>query len=327
MKCIDKKRIISSVLVISMIISACGCAKQEEESATFSTYETTNYNTTLFTTTFFAEDLAVTSVDTSSVSYEAPVDNIYGAGLFGVDSEEVYYGYNLFETLYPASTTKIITAYVALKYGNLDDVVTITAEDVDLPWDSSVCGLSEGDQLTLYDLLVGLLLESGNDNAMAIARHISGDVDTFAALMTSEAAALGATGSNFVNPHGLHDENHYTTVYDLYLIFNECIKNQDFIDIISISSYSTVITSASGEETSITWSPTNAYAVGTQETPDNVDLIGGKTGYTDNARSCLVLLEQDGDENQYISIVLGAASKDTLYSQMTELIESLPTTE
>lgn len=324
MRCINKKKTLISILLIAVMLLSCSCT-QDNSIALMSDYEVSNFNTDLYTTTYFADSLAVTSVDTSIVSYTA--ENVYGAGLFGVDSEEVYYGYNLFEKLYPASTTKILTAYVALKYGNLDDVITVTEEDIDLPWDSSVCGLEVGDQLTLYDLLVGLLLKSGNDNAMAIANYISGDIDTFAALMTSEAAALGATGSNFVNPHGLHDENHYTTVYDLYLIFNACIKNEDFVEIISIKSYDTVITGATGEERSVTWSPTNAYAVGTQETPDNVDLIGGKTGYTSNARSCLVLLEEDSNGEQYISVVLGAESLNTLYTQMTELIESLETTE
>lgn len=308
------------------MISCCACVEEDvEDEILMSELERSDYNNSIYTTAFFADELAVTSEDMSIVSYEA--SNVYGAGLFGIDTEEVYYGYNLFEKLYPASTTKIVTAYVALKYGNLDDVITITAEDIDLPWDSSVCGLEVGDQLTLYDLLVGLLLQSGNDNAMAIANYISGDIDTFAELMTAEVAALGATNSNFVNPHGLHDENHYTTVYDLYLIFNECIKNQDFLDIISISTYNTVITNTSGVERSVSWSPTNAFAIGAHETPDNVELIGGKTGYTSAALSCLVLLEEDMDGKQYISIILGGASKDTLYDQMTAMIESLSTAE
>lgn len=308
-----------------IIISSCACSSQEETTVLMSEIESTEYNNTIFTSDFFATDLAVSTIDVSLDTYEA-ID-VYGAGLFGVDTGEVYYGYNLFETLYPASTTKIVTAYVALKYGNLDDVITITEEDVDLPWDSSICGLEVGDQLTLYDLLVGLLLQSGNDNALAIANYISGDADTFAALMTSEAHALGATSSNFVNPHGLHDESHYTTVYDLYLIFNSCIKNETFVEIISTNSYTTVITSTTGEERTVTWSPTNAYAVGSQETPDNVTLIGGKTGYTSSARNCLVLLEEDGDSNQYISIILGGNGVDVLYPQMTAMIEALPTTQ
>lgn len=324
MRCIDRKKYLAFILLITTIISSSGCGKKTDE-VLMSTYEMSEYNVSMYTAPFFASSLAVTNADTSSVAYIS--SDVNGAGLFGVDTQEVYYGYNLFESFYPASTTKIITAYVALKYGNLDDVITITEDDIDLPSDSSVCGLEVGDQLTLYDLLVGLLLQSGNDNAMAIANYISGDIDTFAALMTSEAAALGATNSNFVNPHGLHDDNHYTTVYDMYLIFNSCIQNETFLDIISITTYDTVITNASGEERAVTWSPTNAYAIGTQETPSNITLIGGKTGYTDSAKNCLILLEEDSAGSQYISIILGADSKDILYQQMTEMIEALPTTE
>ena len=86
----------------------------------------------------------------------------------------------------------------------------------------------------MYDLICGLLLQSGNDCAAAIAEHISGSQEAFAELMNTEAKQLGATGTHFVNPHGLHDENHYTTTYDLYLMFNEALKDQAFLDIISI---------------------------------------------------------------------------------------------
>ena len=98
-----------------------------------------------------------------------------------------------------------------------------------VPSDSSVAGLRSGVQLTLEDLLYGLMLPSGNDSAVAIAEHISGSVDAFVELMNKEANALGATNSHFVNPHGYHDENHYTTAYDLYLIFNQGILNQNLL--------------------------------------------------------------------------------------------------
>lgn len=98
----------------------------------------------------------------------------------------------------------------------------------------------------MYDLICGLLLQSGNDCAAAIAEHISGSQEAFAELMNTEAKQLGATGTHFVNPHGLHDENHYTTTYDLYLMFNEALKDQAFLDIISMNSYTAKVTSADG---------------------------------------------------------------------------------
>ena len=126
----------------------------------------------------------------------------------------------VFDQAYPASTTKIMTAYVALKYGNLDDMVTVSERATDFDEDEQVCGLQAGDQLSLRDLLNGLLLYSGNDCAVAIAEHVSGSVEAFVDKMNEEARNLGATGTHFVNPHGLQNEDHYTTAYDLYLIFN-----------------------------------------------------------------------------------------------------------
>lgn len=298
-----------------------GCT-EDEVVFVMSDYEDIFYNSAIFQVDYFASNLAVTNEDGTEIGLTSSTD-IYGSGLFGVDDGIVYHGYNLFETFYPASTTKIITAYVALKYGNLTDEIVITEEDIDLPSDSSICDLEVGDTVTLYDLLSGLLLQSGNDCALAIARYISGDIDTFAVLMTEEAAALGATNSNFVNPHGLHDENHYTTVYDLYLMFNECIKNETFLEIISKSTYDTIIVESDGTERSVTWNATNYYALGYVASPSNVTVIGGKTGYTDSARNCLIILVEAEDGSQYISAIMGAVYKDVLYSEMTTMIELL----
>lgn len=130
-----------------------------------------------------------------------------------------------------------MTAYVALKYGNLDDMVTISERATDFAEDEQVCGLQAGDQLSLRDLLNGLLLYSGNDCAVAIAEHVSGSVEAFVDKMNEEARNLGATGTHFVNPHGLQNEDHYTTAYDLYLMFNACLQNPQFVEMISQTSY------------------------------------------------------------------------------------------
>ncbi|MEI3340415.1 MAG: serine hydrolase [Eubacterium sp.] len=136
----------------------------------------------------------------------------------------------MYEKRYPASTTKILTAYLALKYGKLDDTLTVSQDAIyTLMAGSSICGLKPGDKITLEDALYGLMLCSGNDAANVIAEYISGSTEKFADLMNEEAKALGATQSHFVNAHGLPDEDHYTTAYDLYLIFNAAIKNEDFV--------------------------------------------------------------------------------------------------
>ena len=139
-----------------------------------------------------------------------------------------------------------MTAYLALKYGKLEDMVTVTDSVTGFAIDEVVCGLYPGGQVKLYDLLCGLLLKSGNDCGVAIAEYISGSVEAFAELMNEEAKELGATGTHFVNPHGLHEDDHYTTAYDLYLIFNACIQNDTFKEIISMSSYTMSIGDAAG---------------------------------------------------------------------------------
>lgn len=192
-----------------------------------------------------------------------------------------------------------------------------------VPSDSSVAGLRSGVQLTLEDLLYGLMLPSGNDSAVAIAEHISGSVDAFVELMNKEANALGATNSHFVNPHGYHDENHYTTAYDLYLIFNQGILNQKFIDIISSATYTTDIKEPDGSTRSVTWKQSNLFVNGTRTAPENVTVIGGKTGTTDEAGACLVLYEQDSQSRPYISIVMGAESKNALYNTMDSLLSTI----
>ena len=184
--------------------------------------------------------------------------------------------------------------------------------------------IKAGDKITLSDLLYGLLLHSGNDNATAIAEYVGGSMDGFAEMMNKEAAKLMATGTHFVNSNGLHNDNHYTTAYDLYLIFNECIKHDDFVKIIMAKSHTAKVTGNDGTVRSITWEPTNFYATGDAKKPDNVTVIGGKTGTTQLAGNCLILLTKDKNNHPYISIVMKADTKPLLYKDMTAIVEAIP---
>ena len=143
-------------------------------------------------------------------------------------------------------------------------------------------------------------------------------------MMNKEAKKLMATGTHFVNSNGLHNDDHYTTAYDLYLIFIECIKNDDFVKIIKSKSHTAKVTGSSGAVRSITWEPTNFYATGEAEKPDNVTVIGGKTGTTKLAGNCLVLLTEDENNHPYISIVMNADTKPLLYKDMTAIVEAIP---
>ncbi len=261
-------------------------------------------------------------VATEDVTHEAfAVDgDVHALGLFDLSDANVIVSQDIHERLYPASTTKLLTAYLALKYGNLEDTITISEQANGVPLDSSRAGLRVGDQVTLETLLYGLMLPSGNDSAVAIAEYISGSESAFSNLMNEEAKKLGATNSNFVNAHGYHDENHYTTAYDLYLITKECLKNDTLVDIISQRAYNARITQKNGTYREVTWNQTNRYITGDAVAPANVMVIGGKTGTTDEAGACLVLCEETGEQERYISIVMGADNKTKLYHNMTELM-------
>ncbi|MCD8016148.1 MAG: serine hydrolase [Lachnospiraceae bacterium] len=265
----------------------------------------------------FASELCVVTGDTntSAVSLES-----YSAALFDLNNQETLYALDVFTKRSPASITKVMTALVTLKYGNLDDQVTVTSTALDIEEGSSVADLKVGDVLSLRQLLYGMMVVSGNDAAMVIAEHVAGSVDAFVELMNEEAEAIGATGTHFTNPHGLTDSDHYTTVYDIYLIFNEAMKDDTFLDIINRKNFYAEYTDADGNAVAVTWDSTNEYFTGDATAPDDVIVYGGKTGTTDDAGACLALLAKDLYGNPYVAIILHSESKETLYPEMNELL-------
>lgn len=320
MRCIGKiAALFCTVLAGSFLFAGCGTE------AVVAEYETENYNISLYEGHLYAENLCVSSSEVSMDGFSGD-SSLHAAALFDLNNQRVDYAYNIHEKVYPASTTKILTALVAMNRCNMDDVVTIGTNGAASSFaiDASVCGLQEGDQLTMEALLNGLLLESGNDSAVAIAEYVGGSVEEFADLMNEQAEALMATNTHFTSPNGLHEDDHYTTAYDLYLIFNECIKHEEFINIISASSYTADITGADGTIRQAVWYPTSYYAKGEAELPYGATVIGGKTGYTGEAGNCLILLNQDETGNPYISIVMGAESKPLLYEDMSAIINQIP---
>ena len=251
---------------------------------------------------------------------------VYAAGAFNDTLGKTVYSQNLLKKIYPASTTKILTAYVALKHGNLKEVATVSKNAVDLPTGSSVAGLKEGDKLTLKDLLKGMLMESGNDSATAVAEAVSGSVTDFAELMNEEARAMGATHSNFVNANGLHDDNHYTCAYDMYIIFHNALKYSVFKNIIKATSMKAVVTHADGTSEVVKYESTNLYKTKQMKAPDNITVIGGKTGTTDKAGYCLVLLSKNKQGQQIITTVFKADNRWELYQMTNRLLTSFAST-
>lgn len=267
----------------------------------------------------FALGLCVTTKDVTSGT-DVDMSAATAAGLFDITQKKVIYAKNVHEKLNPASLTKILTALCALEHGNLDDVMT-ASPNVRIDESGAVkLGIEEGDTMTLEQALHALLLKSSNDVAVLIAEHIGGSVEGFAALMNETANRLGATNSHFVNPHGLTDPNHYTTAYDLYLICNAAVKHDKFVEIIHTSSYNSVYHDKNGNEKTMDMANSNAYIKGEAFAPNNVTVIGGKTGTTNAAGNCLVIYARNSAGNPYISVVLQAPDRTTMYTEMTDLL-------
>lgn len=294
-----------------------GCGTKIENA--YDTYST-DYINGYSGSNYFASNLCVTNDVNFGQDNMQFAKTAEGAGAFNIDTHQVLYSQNLFEKLYPASTTKILTAYIILKNCDLNATVTVSHDAANPGHSSSVCGLKEGDVITVQDLLYGLLLESGNDAAIALAEYCSGSVEEFAKLMNSTAKSFGATNSSFVNPSGLPDENHYTTIYDMYLIFSNAISLESFVAIISSQTHDVAYTNAQGAAVSKTFKNTCGYLTGAYTAPENVTVTVGKTGTTGEAGHCLVLLSQNAKNERIISIVYKADGKKDLYSFMNEIL-------
>ena len=268
----------------------------------------------------FASDLCVV---TDEASYDPDFVTSQAAALFDMDDREVLYSKNVFERMYPASITKIMTALVAIKEGDLKSRVLVTDDAVITEPGATLCGIEPGDTLTLEQLLYGLMLPSGNDAGAAIAVHIAGSIEAFSDMMNEEAVRLGATGTHFVNPHGLNDPDHYTTAYDLYLIFNEALKYPVFRQIVGTTAYTANYHNKHSEPVSKTWKGSNWFMTGERETPDGLKVFGGKTGTTKAAGYCLIMASRDDSDKEYISVVLKADSRPHLYDNMTNIISKI----
>lgn len=321
MKCISRryrKRIYGLIAICIAVVTLSGCKPEEIE---VTSYETANYNAGLYRGKLFTDILCVPSADTKTEN--STITAIKSAGLFDLNNNRVIYAQNVNNQVFPASTTKIMTALVALESGNLDDVVTVSqnADSGTFAADESTCGLLAGDQVTLRNLLYALTLNSGNDAAVAIAEHVGGTVEDFCEMMNQKAKSIMATHTHFTNPHGLHDDDHYTTAYDLYLTFNAAIAHDEYVKILKTESYDMQLSGADGAARTIKCEPTNQYSLGETKQPTAATVLGGKTGTTNQAGYCLVAYDEDSSQNPYISIIMGADTKPLLYTNMTSLVE------
>lgn len=231
-----------------------------------------------------------------SNSKDTPSLNARYAVIYDRASKTVLYGKSENEKCKMASTTKILTAIVVLEnVSDLSAKATISPKSAHTG--GSKLGLSTGDIITIHDLLYGLLMVSGNDAAVALAEFTSGSVEDFSKLMNEKASSLGLTSSHFVTPHGLDQDEHYTTAYELAKIADYALCNETFSKIVNTSNYTVLIDG----------NPKNLH--NTNELLGSLDGVYGiKTGFTNGANRCLVTSCKRGNLD-IISVVLGCDTK------------------
>ena len=282
-------------------------------------------------------------VDVKAADYwpDAPETLSPGVILMEESTGTILYEKNSDEAHYPASITKIMTTLLALENGNLSDMVTFSDDAINNTEGSGIAR-DYGEQMTLEQCLYGVMLESANECAYAVAEHVGGTVENCVDRMNAKAKELGCTNTHFANPHGLQDENHYTTAHDMALIAQAAYQNETFRIIIGTKMYTIPPTNKHAEETVLR---NHHDMLCTYHNANRKYLypycVGGKTGYTATANSTLVTYaEKDGmtlicvvmntqSPNQFIDTVnlfdyafdnfqvLNVAENDTDYSAET----------
>lgn len=213
---------------------------------------------------------------------------------------------NLNKMMYPASTTKLMTAILVLEKCQLTDVATVSNSAVDsVPAGYSTAYLQKGEKLTIEQLLHVLLIPSANDAANVLAEHVGGSIANFANMMNSKAKEIGCENTNFKNPSGIHDENHYSTAYDLSLIAKHAMQFQMIKDIVQKTVYNLPKTDKYNSDNRIFY---NTNLLLSHHSPDDYYYpyaTGLKTGYTNPAKDCIIATAKK-DDLELIAVILGA---------------------
>ena len=229
---------------------------------------------------------------TSTYAYTIPDTYSSACLLMEEITGKILYSKNANSIMYPASTTKIMTAILTLENCNLSDTAVVSHNAVfSIPSGYSTASLVEGEVLTIEQLLNVLLIPSANDAAVVLAEHIAGSVEAFSDMMNSKAVELGCLNTHFVNPNGIHNENHYSTAYDLALIGKYAMQFPTFKEISSKTRYTLPITNAYSKEDRIFNTTNDLIKPNYSSSPTNYYYkyaTGGKTGYTDPAGQCIV---------------------------------------
>ena len=254
----------------------------------------------------------------------APITTSNAALLMDTDTGIILYNKNAFEKMYPASTTKVMTAILVLEKTNLEDKVTISHNAIfSVPYTYSSAYLQEGETFTVKELLYALLIPSANDAAFALAEHVGGSVENFSSMMNEKAKEIGCKNTNFINPNGIFSEDHYSTAYDLALITNYAMKFDTFKKIVQTDEFTLPQTELyTGEERK--FKNTNYLLQPNIEGITNPyyyeNTTGGKTGYTDKSGHCIVLTASKNNINLTCIILGGFIDENNIRSRETDAI-------
>lgn len=284
---------------------------------------------TTFFSNIYAQPTSVVETTTEATTEEPSVINNYadsskvlnidarGAILIDANTGVTIYEKNSHEKLYPASITKIMTAYLACKYGKFDDTLTASHNAIyGIGQGSSIIGIKEGEQISFLDGLYGIMMESANEVCMMVAEHIDGTVEKFVERMNKQAQDWGCNDTHFNNPHGFHDVDHYTTPYDMSLIAFNAIKDENFSKIWGTVDHTIPANNKSPQRflhnKDKMLKPTSDYYY--------QYAIGGKTGFHDDAKNTLVTCaEKDGVK--LISVVMKANGYNQAYTDSKTLLD------
>ena len=252
-----------------------------------------------------------------------------GAGLLiERSSDRILFEKNAYEIMYPASTTKILTAIVVLENAELDELATVSKNALEtIPNGYVTCNLQIGEELSVKDLMYALMVKSANDAAVVLAEHVGGSVEGFADMMNQKAKEIGCKNTHFVNPNGIHDENHYTTAYDLYLMADYALSfehTNEFRDFVSRTSYTLPATNLYPADDRIFSTTNELIKINNNDRIDNYyykNALGIKTGHTSQAGYCLVS-SSSRDDLEFISVILdGGFDSRGLSERYTETIK------
>ena len=274
----------------------------------------------------YADGLAVIAPATNVNNSFEPLG--IGTALLVDDTDkETIVSYGGDKEIYPASMTKVMSGILiaeALETGiiHMEDTVMIR-NDIKLEPAAARLDLKVGDKITVQDLVYGYLIRSLNDCGIVLAELIAGSEENFVAMMNERAYMLGATHTHFVNCHGLHDENHYTTAYDLYLFFREFASHELIHTIDQITEYMLIYDNTEGEQVELKIESTNGFLSGAYNLPSQYQIGAWKSGTTKAAGSCLIMQILYQGHNYY-AVICKANGRDTLYDRMSALIQCIP---